>query len=146
VIYTWHEPTWAGIASTLRRILECKRIVSQSFHGVVIAEAYGIPVLNFRQMPGAGSEEMRVDLREPCETDPRVFEFYQGGPRPHYPMFAQRRDERSDWERIARAVDRAWEPFAFDPGPLVEAFPLPLAYDPVAGKLPAEHHLDQIRF
>jgi hypothetical protein len=146
VINTWHDPTWAGLAATLRRILECKRIVSQSFHGVVIAEAYGIPVLNFRQVPGAGNELVFVDLQQPCETDPRVFEFFQGGRRERYAMMAQRRDERTDWERVVRDIDRAWEPFAYDPAPLIEAFPLPLVYDPLTAKMPSSNRLRQLRF
>jgi len=146
VINTWHEPTWEGLLDSLRRMLQCKRILSQSFHGVVIAEAYGIPVLNFRQLPGTKTGHLRVDLTQPCATDPRIFEFFAGGPRPYFDMYAQRRTERSDWETIIRTIDSVWEPFEYDPTALVEAFPLPLAYDPLSEQLSSAEHLAHLRF
>lgn len=146
VINTWHEPTWEGLLAKIRLIRSCKRIVSQSFHGVVIAEAYGIPVLNFRYLLGAKNGPLKVDLNTDCTTDPRVWEFYKGGPRPHFHMYSQKRDERSDWASIARDVDRVWEPFTFDAAPLVEAFPLPLAYDPLRGQVHSIRHIEALRF
>ena len=47
VINTWHEPTWEGLLAKINLIRSCKRIASQSFHGLVIAEAYGIPCAEF---------------------------------------------------------------------------------------------------
>lgn len=146
VINTWHEPTLEGLLKKLRLIRSCKRIVSQSFHGVVIAEAYGIPVLNFRQLPKAANGVLRIDLSQPCSTDPRIYEFYAGGPRAHFHMYNQRRDERSDWEKIIRCVDAAWEPFDYDPSALIESFPLPLAYDPLRATAPAVSRLHSIVF
>src|SRR5690606_14344448 len=92
VINTWHEPTWDGLLAKLRLIRSCKRILSQSFHGVVIAEAYGIPVLNFRSLPGVANGAVRIDLTQDCNTDPRVWEFYRGGRRTFFYMYSQRRD------------------------------------------------------
>lgn len=146
IINTWHDATWEGIQQTLRLILSCKRIVSQSFHGVVIAEAYGIPVLNFRQMPGLENGLHRISLAEDCTTDPRIWEFFKGGPRPHFDMYAQRRDEASDWAAIMRAVDERWEPFQYDARALVDSFPLPLAYDPLSTRLSDFTHLQGLRF
>jgi polysaccharide pyruvyl transferase WcaK-like protein len=146
VINTWHEPTWEGLLAKLRLIRSCKRIVSQSFHGVVIAEAYGIPVLNFRYLLGAKNGPLRVDLEKSCRTDPRVWEFYKGGVRPHFHMYSQRRDDRSDWASIIRTVDALWEPFEFDAAPLVNAFPLPLAYDPLRGHVSSLRHVEALRF
>lgn len=146
VINTWHAPTWQGLVDNLRKILACKRIVSQSFHGVVIAEAYGIPVLNFRQMAGIENGPLTISLEEDCNTDPRVWEFYRGGPRRHFEMYAQRREERTDWARVMRAVDERWEPFRYDATGLVESFPLPLAYDPLTARLPSEALLRDLRF
>jgi polysaccharide pyruvyl transferase WcaK-like protein len=146
LINTWHEPTWEGLLATLRLILSCKRIVSQSFHGVVIAEAYGIPVMNFRQMPGQPNGPMTVSLEEECSTDPRVWEFFRGGERPTYEMYAQRRDERTDWAQVTRAIDERWEPFKYDPTALVESFPMPVAYDPINGRLTDDSRLRRLRF
>jgi polysaccharide pyruvyl transferase WcaK-like protein len=146
LINTWHQPTWQGIVETLRLILSCKRIVSQSFHGVVIAEAYRIPVLNFRQMPQGDNGPRTISLEEDCTTDPRVWEFYRNGPRSRFEMYAQRRDERTDWHRVIRAVDTRWEPFAYDARALVDSFPLPLAYDPLSGRLTDLTRLKDLRF
>lgn len=146
VINTWHEPTLEGLLEKLRLIRSCKRIVSQSFHGVVIAEAYGIPVLNFRQLPKSATGALRIDLNQPCSTDPRIYEFYAGGPRSHFNMYNQRRDERSDWEQIIRCIDAAWEPFHYDPSALIESFPLPLAYDPLRATAPSVTRLQSIVF
>lgn len=146
LINTWHEPTWEGIRKTLRAILSCKRIVSQSFHGVVIAEAYGIPVLNFRQMVNVPNGPLTVSLQEDCTTDPRIWEFYRGGPRNDFEMYSQRREERTDWEAVVRAIDQRWQPFRYDATALVESFPLPLAYDPLVSRMPDAGRLKGMRF
>ncbi|WP_374675007.1 polysaccharide pyruvyl transferase family protein [Ideonella sp.] len=146
LINTWHEPTWEGICATLRQILSCKRIVSQSFHGVVIAEAYGIPVLNYRQMPHVPNGPLAVSLVDECTTDPRVWEFYRGGRRDSFQMYAQRRDQATDWQDVVRAIDARWEPFEYDAAPLVESFPLPLAFDPLSGRMANPGRLNELRF
>lgn len=146
VINTWHAPTWEGLVENLRKILACKRIVSQSFHGVVIAEAYGIPVLNFRQMVAVENGPLTISLEEDCNTDPRVWEFYRGGPRGRFEMYAQRRAERTDWEAVIKAIDERWEPFRYDAGALVDSFPLPLAYDPLSSRIGNLDRLRALRF
>jgi hypothetical protein len=146
VINTWHEPTFEGLTAKVRLIRSCRRIASQSFHGVVIAEAYGIPVVNLRHVPGSDNGALRVDLARDCNTDPRVWEFYEGGPRRHFHMYNQSREERSDWEAVVRAIDTLWEPFEYDAAALVEAFPLPRAYDPLREKPRSLRHLKKLRF
>lgn len=146
VINTWHEPTWKGLLEKLRLIRSCKRIVSQSFHGVVIAEAYRIPVLNFRSLPGVKDGAVRIDLKQDCSTDPRVWEFYKGGRRPFFYMYSQRRDARTDWDAVIRAIDELWDPFEFDAAPLLEAFPLPLAYDPRMERPGSLRNIEAIQF
>jgi polysaccharide pyruvyl transferase WcaK-like protein len=146
LINTWHEASWEGILKTLRLILSCKRIVSQSFHGVVIAEAYGIPVLNFRQMPGCPNGPLTVSLEQDCTTDPRVWEFFRAGPQRSFQMYAQRREERTDWARVIQAIDQRWEPFRYDADALVESFPLPLAYDPLTSRVGDHTRLRELRF
>jgi polysaccharide pyruvyl transferase WcaK-like protein len=146
VINTWHEPTWEGLLAKIRLIRSCKRIVSQSFHGVVIAETYGIPVLNFRYQLRAKNGPLRVDLTKECRTDPRVFEFFDGGPRRSFYMYSQRRDERTNWQAVMRAVDELWQPFEVDAAPLAASFPLPLAYDPLRERIGSAALLQDLRF
>lgn len=146
LINTWHTPDWEGLLANLRLILSCKRIVSQSFHGVVIAEAYGIPVLNFRQLPGVANGGSTISLEEDCATDPRIWEFFRGGKRPSFEMYVQRRDQRTDWDDVIKAIDSRWQPFSYDATALVESFPLPLAYDPLAGRVQDFSKLRSLRF
>ena len=147
IINTWHEPTFGGLLAKLQLIRSCKRIASQSFHGIVIAEAYGIPALNFRYLVGAKKNgALRIDLTQECATDPRVWEFYRNGSRPEFAMYCQHREERTDWDNVIRSIDSMWEPFKFDAAPLVEAFPLPLAYDPLHERPRSVQHLNGLRF
>lgn len=146
VINTWHEPTWEGLLAKLRLIRSCKRIASQSFHGLVIAETYGIPSLNFRYLPGTDNGPVRIDLHERCKTDPRVWEFYEAGGGKEFHTYSQHRDVRTDWAAVMRAIDDYWAPFRFDAAPLVESFPLPLAYDPLRGRVPGLENLKELRF
>jgi hypothetical protein len=146
VINTWHEPTWDGLLAKINLIRSCKRIASQSFHGLVIAEAYGIPCLNFRYLVGADNGPVRVDLRERCKTDPRVWEFYEASGGMDFHMYSQHRDARTDWQAVICAIDDYWAPFRYDAAPLAEAFPLPLAYDPVRGRVPSYDNLRELRF
>jgi pyruvyltransferase len=146
IINTWHAPTWEAMKQTLRLIRSCKRIASQSFHGVVIAEAYQIPVLNFRQMRGRRGGLLRLRLDRPCATDPRVHEFYGSGSASWFPMYAQRRDLPTDWQAVICAIDSAWRPFEYDARPMLQAFPLKLAHDPLRHRLVDTRHIDAIRF
>jgi polysaccharide pyruvyl transferase WcaK-like protein len=146
LINTWHEPTWDGIVAKLRQILSCKRILSQSFHGVVIAEAYGIPVLNYRHIPGKKTGLLRIDLNADCGTDPRIFEFYHSGIRDHFYMYSQRRTEYSEWDKIIENIDAYWNPFFYDPEPLLRSFPMPLAFNPMKEKIKNIGNIKKINF
>lgn len=146
VFNTWHEPIWEGLLAKLRLLRSCKRIASQSFHGVVLAEAYGIPVLNFRHIPGIKNGLLKVDLNSDCKTDPRIWEFYKGGQAQSFYMYNQRRNQRTDWEAVIKAIDSTWEPFAYDATALIEAFPLPSQYDPLSATLATHAQIEQLRF
>ncbi len=146
VFNTWHEPTWGGLVEKVNLLRSCKRILSQSFHGVVIAEAYGIPSMNFRYVPGRKNGVLRIDLLRDCSTDPRIWEFYKGGRCNHFHMYNQRRNERTDWEAVIRAIDETWEPFDYDAEPLLSAFPLPLAYDPLSNAIQRREKLTNLQF
>jgi pyruvyltransferase len=146
VINTWHAPTWDAIKEKLRLILSCKRILSQSFHGVVIGETYGIPSMNFRNIPGRPASVIEFSTAAECTTDPRIYEFYKAAGVDSFPTFAQRRDKPSDWAKIIAAIDKHWKPLEVDHGPLIEAFPLPLAYDPRSESCPSFEHIEQIKF
>ncbi|RAI58060.1 polysaccharide pyruvyl transferase family protein [Roseicella frigidaeris] len=121
IISTLHEASWAGFHGKLVEILSCRRIVSVSLHGLIIAETYGIPCLPF---PFTGQGEIRSDL-EAGEVDHRFADFYRGAGRSHLPGIAQQRHETTRWDQVIRSVNRLWSPLA--PPRLdsfFEAFPL----------------------
>jgi hypothetical protein len=106
-------------------ILSCKRIVSTSLHGMVIAESYGIPCLyvpprvKFR---GLGA----VDLADEPNINSRFADLYLGLGLKRLEVFAQRRNEATDWDKVIAAIDQAWQPKAFDAQRLIDVFPGPL--------------------
>jgi pyruvyltransferase len=97
-------------------------------------------------MPGCANGPMTVSMLEECNTDPRIWEFFRGGPKDRFEMYAQRRDEPTDWNAVIRAVDQRWEPFRYDAQALVASFPMPLAYDPLAGRLTDLSRIAALRF
>lgn len=136
-------------------ILACERIVSMSLHGMVIAEAYGIPCLYFAALGGkAGLADMDLDPSAP--TNPRLADLYLGLGCRRRAAYFQARRAVTDWERVAYAVDEAWEPLAFAGDRLMEAFPLganPLEVEqggdiwdhPVLRSLTFQHDIEQLQ-
>ncbi|MFG1480111.1 polysaccharide pyruvyl transferase family protein [Xanthobacter sp. V4C-4] len=103
-------------------ILACERIVSTSLHGLVIAEAYGIPCLYFAAARDkAGLAAFELDPQAP--TNPRIADLYGGvGARRRQAYFQPRRTA-TDWEDVIAAIDSAWSPLDFDGDRLIDAFP-----------------------
>lgn len=112
-----------GLEAKLEEILSCKRIVSTSLHGMVIAEAFGIPCLYFSPRGDAGLS--RTDLEAKPRIDRRMVDFYLGVGRRSLTHYAWPHDQPLDWPRLIGAIDQAWSPLAIDPQPLVDSFPLP---------------------
>lgn len=111
-----------AIREKLDEILACERIVSMSMHGLVIAEAYGIPNLYFSPLSeprGLG----RLELDPNGPSDLRIVDFYLGLGRRHTAAYFQDRGVATDWHAVMEAVDRTWEPAEFDAGRLIEVFP-----------------------
>jgi hypothetical protein len=109
-------------------IRACRRIVSTSLHGLVIPESYGIPCLYFAVRGKEGLAEVPPDLD--TGIDPRILDLYGGLRLRRFPIYVQARRRRTDWEKLMRAVDAAWEPRRFDGDGLLSALPVTAA--PVA--------------
>jgi pyruvyltransferase len=126
LINTITPPTLRGLADRLDDILACKRIVSTSLHGMVIAESYGIPCLYFstRTRRNGGG---RIPLDPEGTLNLRVTDLYQGLGRTELNVYAQRRITATDWQDVCDTVDRLWEPVTLDEDRLIDAFPLPVA-------------------
>lgn len=111
-----------ALKAKLDEILACERIVSMSMHGLVVAEAYGIPCLYFPPLPeprGLG----RLELDPDGPADLRIVDLYLGLGRRHVAAYFQDRGLPTDWQAVMDAVDRAWEPVQFDADRLIDVFP-----------------------
>lgn len=103
-------------------ILDCKRIVSTSLHGMVIAEAYGIPCFYLARRGKPGVD--RVDLAGNEEINLRIVDLYLGLGHQRLAVYRQPPRQETDWEKLIQALDRDWEPKTFDGDRLIQAFPL----------------------
>lgn len=128
LISTYHEPSWAGFLGKLREILSCRRIVSTSFHGLLLADAYRIPCLYFPTGAG-GLTRFGIDGAFDRAVDHRFADFYRGAGRTALWAYAQPVEAPTRWDEVIRAVDRAWEPLNHTGEGLFAAFPLARAVD-----------------
>lgn len=130
IIVTYHDPTLEALRSKLNEILACKRIVSTSFHGMMLADAYRIPCAFFSLQRGGGTMLDAFTDRE--RMDHRFADFYAGSGRSKVPTYCQDRGTPTDWEDVIVFIDRCWEPIDNEFADLLGAFPLPLAVDPAS--------------
>lgn len=129
LISTITQPNFDALEKKVKEITSCKRIVSTSLHGLVIAETYGIPCVWFRNF---GSRAAFVQLDEDDEhVDWRVRDFYSGVGVSKLFVYGQQQSEPTDWEDLIHAIDNYWQPVQWSPGAFLEAFPLPLAFNPL---------------
>ncbi len=132
IINTVVEPTLDAMMERMEEITSCRRILSVSLHGLVFAESYGIPCLYF-DLDGSNTSK-RVNLNETC-LDHRVRDLYAGLGRKDITVYGCERTQPTDWSMAMAEIDRHWRPAHFDAGPLLDAFPVPLAFDPRRGEL-----------
>lgn len=148
LISTLTEPTLEGLEEAIKQITSCRRIVSNSLHGLLIAETYGIPCLHFPHGEQEQGGAVRVPMSRGNEAiNYRFRDFFAGiGVKRRF-VYQQNRNQRTNWLHVIRTVDRRWEPVEWDASSFLEAFPLPLAFNPLAGE-PFEGRslLTQIKF
>ncbi|MGO4845302.1 polysaccharide pyruvyl transferase family protein [Inquilinus sp. 2KB_12] len=144
-----------GLQDKMDEILACRRIVSTSLHGMVIAESYGIPCLYFSPAgtePGLTITELDPD----GPTDLRIVDLYTGIGKEKIWSYGQPRALETDWQDVLETIDDVWEPVGIDEDALINAFPLdvkPVAaaaggtvWDhPVLQKLVLQHSVDELR-
>lgn len=123
IVNTYHEAGWDGFQAKLREILACKRIVSTSFHGLILADAFRIPCLYFPPRLAAGAEHLALERGVPG-LDHRVADFYAGAGRRSLAAYGQPLKEATAWDQVMAAVDAHYEPLDH-PGArtLFDAFP-----------------------
>jgi pyruvyltransferase len=128
IITTLTDANLTALEDRVREMTACKRILSTSLHGLVIAETYGIPCAYFRPF---GRGPLQVDLMdEQVFLDHRVRDYYSGMGLKTLRIFCRERKRPTNWERAIAAIDHIWQPVEWSPQRLLETFPLPLAVDP----------------
>lgn len=136
-----------GLEAKMAEILSCRRIVSTSLHGMVIAETFDIPCLYFS--PRGESGLTRVDLAGKPRIDKRMVDFYLGVGRQELVHYEWPHDKPTDWPRLIRAIDEAWTPLVIDPDQLIDSLPLPyrplqttnLFREPLIRDIPYQHNV-----
>lgn len=53
------SPLTTNVEDTIRQIVSCRAIVSQSLHGLIVADAYGVPNVWLRDLPSEGDLKFR---------------------------------------------------------------------------------------
>lgn len=120
VINTVHALNASAMRAKLNEMLDCRRILSTGLHGLVLAEAYGIPCAAFDIHAG---ESGRVGLTTETPLDHRVRDFYAGIGQREALVLRQERHQPTEWEAAMRFLDREWSRVTFDATPLLESFP-----------------------
>lgn len=121
IINTYAPATLEGLREKVSEIVTCRRILSTSLHGLVIAEAYGIPCAWFATYEGA-SGFLSVDGS--CPIDHRMIDFYTGGGVDSVLSYLQPLHLRTDWDAAMRFLDANWHPLEYSGHTLFQAFPL----------------------
>lgn len=122
VINTFTERSTEGLLRKVDEILSCRRIASTSFHGLLIADTYGVPGVWFGTQDNGPAV---IDVTDPaCGLDHRFRDFYCGCKGKKRPIYRTERHRLTDWDALIRWIDESWTPVEFDPAPLLEAFPL----------------------
>jgi hypothetical protein len=125
LISTYHEPSWAGFQQKIQEILECKRIVSRSLHGMIIAEAFGIPCA-FIANNSFDAHRIPVNA-DVTYLDARFADAYAGFGCDDILSYGMPRTSPTAWDKVIKALDELWKPISFDGSDLFDAFPLPKA-------------------
>lgn len=120
IINTFHSLDALAMRAKLDEMLDCRRILSTGLHGLVLAEAYGLPCATFDIHAG---ESRRVGLTTQAPLDHRVRDFYAGIGQSEALVLRQERHRPTDWEATIRFLDREWSRITFDTAPLLESFP-----------------------
>ncbi len=129
LITTYTDPTLEGLRSKLDEIHECRRVVSTSFHGLLLAEAYKIPCFYYDYHKPKGVYTVDLEDKD-LRIDWRIRDWFLGTHHCQMIFFSQPRNKQSDWDAVITAVDQHWEPLNIIMDDFLDAFPLSVFQDP----------------
>jgi hypothetical protein len=121
IINTYTAPTVDGLREKVEEIVSCRRILSTSLHGLVIAETYGIPCAWFATYAGTSGY---LDIEGAQPIDHRMKDFYSGVDRDSVLGYLQPLNSQTDWLDAIRFLDENWQPLSYQGQELFDAFPL----------------------
>jgi hypothetical protein len=122
LINTYTAPKVDAFAAKVEEIVSCRRIISTSLHGMVIAETYGIPCGWFGTYEG-GRLILDVDDAE-NRIDHRIRDFYSGVGKSGVIAFCRDRALETPWEDVITWIDETWQPLRYDGRALFDSFPV----------------------
>lgn len=112
----------ASMGDKMTEILECKRIVSTSLHGLVIAESYNIPCI-YWVGHGADGAVSHQDVFSDF-IDSRMQDLYSGIGLNRMPVYSKAQSSSTDFDALIQAIDDMWQPVESQGDALIDAFPL----------------------
>lgn len=124
IINTYTSADMAGMRAKIEEIVSCRRILSTSLHGLVIAETYKIPCAWFSTNHGV-SGQLPIDGSR--SIDHRMIDFYGGADRDTVLSYLQPLHQETDWDKAMTFIDRHWQQLNYTGEALFNAFPLPRA-------------------
>lgn len=124
IINTYTGADIPGMRDKIEEIVSCRRILSTSLHGLVIAETYNIPCAWFSTNHGA-SGFLPIDGTR--SIDHRMIDFYGGADRDVVLSYLHPLHQETDWEKAMAFIDNHWQPMSYTGEGLFNAFPLPRA-------------------
>lgn len=123
IISTRHPPTWEGFVEKIREITSCKRIVSASYHGLIVPLAYGIP--SSFLFKHSNSKYHNIDLTDDnTKLDHRVRDFFLGAGHNNTMVYGQPENINTNWDDVIKSLDSQWCPAPVDTSKFIESFPM----------------------
>lgn len=132
IVVRWSERHWAraqadegvriidlgseDVTSTLRDLISCKRIVSSSLHGLILADAYGIPNAWLDSDGGEGGSR-------PAGGEFKFYDYMASVNKLRHAQSFSFGDAPLTIEQILDSLDFADEPIEFDHAALLDACP-----------------------
>lgn len=130
IIHTFASRSVDGVLDKIREIKSCKRILSTSLHGLVIAEMFNIPCAWFGHSNLKGLKSPIYVFKSNLPMDHRMRDFYSSTESHDYVLtYHQLSNEFTDFDDAISYIDNNWVPVVFDEQSLLNAFPYAKAYD-----------------